>query len=256
MATARSSGQGGRPTGATTRSSTSGCAASPSVWRSTNTPKLRRVASGNSVERVRTRSIAACSAGRLRALTFGQVTPLLHPRRRPGASYEATLAGVARHCVHFPTRASASRIGEQQIAALRSASRRSAQRPSTVTHSPALPRHTIDHAFAGERHQPARSTPVGQFHLAVARPASVRARTSALRTGSCDPRSTSPAIGQRHERIGIGDREPGVEVQFAVAAIIVEAIGQVDVLLDLDHRDAAADRVDRAGGRIDEVARP
>ena len=50
-------GRGGSPTGATTVTSVSGSAASPLVCRSTNTPKLGRVASGNSVERVRTRSI-------------------------------------------------------------------------------------------------------------------------------------------------------------------------------------------------------
>ena len=49
---------GGNPTGATTRRNTSGCAARPSACRSTNTPKLGRITSGNSVDRVRTRSMA------------------------------------------------------------------------------------------------------------------------------------------------------------------------------------------------------
>src|SRR3546814_11466893 len=47
-----SSDLGGSPTGAIKRRSTPACAASPSVWRSTNTPKLGRVASGHRVARV------------------------------------------------------------------------------------------------------------------------------------------------------------------------------------------------------------
>ena len=58
----RESGHSGSPTGATTRRSTPGCAANPSVCRSTNTPKLGRVASGNSVESVRTRSMVGTLA--------------------------------------------------------------------------------------------------------------------------------------------------------------------------------------------------
>ena len=43
-------------------------------------------------------------------------------------------------------------------------------------------------------------------------------------------------------------------MQFTVAAVIVEPVGQIDILLDLDQRQPAADGMDGAGRRIDEVA--
>jgi hypothetical protein len=45
-----------------------------------------------------------------------------------------------------------------------------------------------------------------------------------------------------------------VEVKLARAAIIEQAIGQIDRLLDLEHGQPRPERVDRPGGIVDEVA--
>ena len=44
-------------------------------------------------------------------------------------------------------------------------------------------------------------------------------------------------------------------MQFARAAVVVEAIGHVAVLLDLDQADAGADGVDRPRRDVEEIAR-
>ena len=51
-----------------------------------------------------------------------------------------------------------------------------------------------------------------------------------------------------------GDRV--VEVKIARTPVIVEAVGDVDVLLEFEQFQAAADRVDRPGRDIEEVTAP
>src|SRR3546814_6900972 len=49
--------------------------------------------------------------------------------------------------------------------------------------------------------------------------------------------------------------EPLVEMQFARAAIVIEAVGAVDILLHLDDGQPAADGVYRPGAVVDEIVR-
>src|SRR6185369_684268 len=63
---------------------------------------------------------------------------------------------------------------------------------------------------------------------------------------------------QRHERrhigYGLADGDAFIQMQLARAAIIVKAIGEIDILLDLDQRQAGANRMNRAGRRIEDIA--
>jgi len=47
-----------------------------------------------------------------------------------------------------------------------------------------------------------------------------------------------------------------VQMKFAIRSIVVETIGQIEILLNFDHAQPLADRMDRSGGRIDHVAGP
>src|SRR3546814_17591806 len=74
------------------------------------------------------------------------------------------------------------------------------------------------------------------------------------------PRSTRtdtlfPYTTLFRSRLRVGDRDAVVQMQFARAAIIVETIGRLAVLLHLDQRQPRADRMDRARGNIEEIAR-
>src|SRR3546814_19744024 len=59
-------------------------------------------------------------------------------------------------------------------------------------------------------------------------------------------------------RIIVGCRlrygKPRIQMQFPIAPIVIEAIGQIDILLDFDDDQARPDRMDRAGGFVDEIA--
>src|SRR3546814_5650117 len=46
-----------------------------------------------------------------------------------------------------------------------------------------------------------------------------------------------------------------IEVQFARAAVIVETIGAIDILLDLDDHQSGTDGVDRSRRIVHEIAR-
>src|SRR3546814_10607928 len=50
-------------------------------------------------------------------------------------------------------------------------------------------------------------------------------------------------------------RQTGIEVQFARAAVIVETIGAIDILLDLDDHQSGTDGVDRSRRIVHEIAR-
>src|SRR3546814_19721330 len=80
---------------------------------------------------------------------------------------------------------------------------------------------------------------------------------SELRTVDEDFAIIGNAAGRRigHVRLRVGDRDAVVQMQFARAAIIVETIGRLAVLLHLDQRQPRADRMDRARGNIEEIAR-
>ena len=85
--------------------------------------------------------------------------------------------------------------------------------------------------------------PAVQRSSVKAAPAASLSRPGALgRFGSAATR------GEGRHRHGL------VEMELAGSAVIVEPVGEVEILLDLDQRDAAADGVDRAGGRIEDVA--
>src|SRR3546814_5887448 len=80
---------------------------------------------------------------------------------------------------------------------------------------------------------------------------------SELRTVDEDFAIIGHATGRRisHVRLRVGDRDAVVQMQFARAAIIIETIGRLAVLLHLDQRQPRADRMDRARGNVEEIAR-
>ena len=51
-----------------------------------------------------------------------------------------------------------------------------------------------------------------------------------------------------------GHRDPLLKMQFARAAVIEQAVGDVRILLDFDHRNACADGVDGIGRNVEEIA--
>ncbi len=57
-------------------------------------------------------------------------------------------------------------------------------------------------------------------------------------------------------RLALRHADALLEMQLARAAVVVEAVGDVGVLLDLDDRAAAADRMHRVGRDVEEVAGP
>ena len=51
-------------------------------------------------------------------------------------------------------------------------------------------------------------------------------------------------------------RDTCIQMQFARTAIVIEPVGNVAVLLNLDQTDPGTDRMDRAGRNIEEIAGP
>ena len=103
-------------------------------------------------------------------------------------------------------------------------------------------------------HRPDRA---GGQRFAVDRPARAKRHDQgaiAQPGGAGAPFEREGGPGRRRPGAGVRHRHRLVEMELARAAVIVEPVGEVDILLDLDQRDAAADGVDRAGGRIEEVA--
>src|SRR3546814_38502 len=62
------------------------------------------------------------------------------------------------------------------------------------------------------------------------------------------------AIARIDVRLGACNRQPRIEMQFARTAVIIEAIGAIDVLLHLDERQAGADGMDGPRWIVEEIA--
>src|SRR3546814_13680440 len=62
------------------------------------------------------------------------------------------------------------------------------------------------------------------------------------------------AIARIDVRLGACHRQPRLEMPFARTAVLIEAIGAIDVLLHLDERQAVAAGMDGARWIVEEIA--
>src|SRR3546814_4364913 len=126
------------------------------------------------------------------------------------------------------------------------------RRPPRSTRTDTLfPYTTLFRSLARHRHQPAGQR-FGQRHLAVPRGPAFEHEFGAFGEDRAVTRYLA-GRGLRDEGRALAHRDPGIEVQVARAPVIVEPVGQIDILLDLDQRDPSADRVHRARRRIIEI---